>query len=83
MINFIFQCLNKPEYEVPAYAKKAPLYLLSLDGQLLAKHDAPDTGWTCESLINTNQKAEPAWNFCGVDAYLGELWVGSSEALKN
>ncbi|MEZ8862550.1 hypothetical protein [Vibrio sp. 10N.247.311.51] len=79
MITFITGRLNGHEPDFLTAVKTNTLCLISMDGQLLATRDAPLSGWTHESLCQTNELAQSEWAFCGVDAYLGDQWVGSSE----
>ncbi|MBE8574117.1 hypothetical protein [Vibrio sp. OPT18] len=65
---------NKPDILTPV--KNRPLFLLSLEGQFLARYEAPNGGWTHQALSQMNTLFEPAWHYCGVDAFIGEQWVG-------
>lgn len=78
MICFITNQLND-EKDILTPVMTRPLLILSTEGQLLARFDSPATGWTHHALCQMNIVFEPAWSFCGADAYLGEQWVGSSE----
>ncbi len=78
MLTFITdQQRNEPDILSPV--KHCSLFLLSLEGQFLARYEAPHTGWTHQALCQMNTLFEPAWTYCGVDAFLGEQWVGSTE----
>lgn len=79
MIYFITEHSNEYEPDILTTVKNHPLFLISLDGQLLGRHEAPASGWTHETLCKTNESAEPSWSFCGVETYLCEQKVGSSE----
>lgn len=54
-----------------------PLLILSPEGQFLARYDAPSIGWTYLALCQMNTVFEPAWSFCGADAFLGDEKIGS------
>ncbi len=79
MIHFITEELSSKEPNILTDVKFNALLIMSLEGQYLARFDAPTTGWTHQSLCNINMLFESAWAYCGVDAYLGNQWVGSSE----
>lgn len=51
------------------------LVIRSLDGCVLAKYPSPSNGWTFDELENMEHRL----NFDGWDAYLNQVWIGSSE----
>ena len=79
MITFVTDQLSPKEPDILTAVKFNTLLIMSLEGQYLARFDAPITGWTHQTLCNMNTLFESAWACCGVDAYLGNQWVGSSE----
>ncbi|MGR6831174.1 hypothetical protein [Aliivibrio wodanis] len=79
MITFVTDQLSPKEPDILTTVKFNSLLIMSLEGQYLARFHAPITGWTHQALCNMNTLFESAWAYCGVDAYLGNQWVGSSE----
>ncbi|WP_146866635.1 hypothetical protein [Aliivibrio fischeri] len=79
MIYFITEQLDSKKTNILTMVKFNALLIMSLEGQYLARFDAPITGWTHEMLCSINMLFESAWTCCGVDAYLGNELVGSSK----
>lgn len=78
MIHFITDVRhNEPDILTPV--KNNTLLIVSIEGQLLGRFDAPKEGWTHNSLCDLNTSFPEQWLFCGADALLGEVWIGSTE----
>lgn len=79
MITFITDIQHEREPDILTPVKHLALLIVSIDGQLLGRFDAPNGGWS-HALLNALSDQFPAqWSTIGADALLGELWVGSSE----
>lgn len=61
--------------------RSTSLLIMSLEGQYLARFDAPKTGWTYSLLCDVQRSFLPEWAFCGFDAYLGDHCIGHSIAM--
>lgn len=79
MIHFITDIQHEREPDILAHKPTERLLIISLEHQLLASYNAPKDGWTHEILIRLSRYFCSQWNFCGCDAIIGELWVGSTE----
>lgn len=79
MLTFVTDIQTTHEPDILATVKDKPLLLLTIDGQLLARYEAPQGGWTHLALCRMNRFIMPAWSELNIDAFLGEQWVGSSE----
>lgn len=76
MITFITD--QRPgEPDILAPVKFSDLLILDLDGRSLASVAAPVGGWTHEIL--SRQCANLVDDANGVEAFLGDQWVGSTE----
>ncbi|NGZ66575.1 hypothetical protein G6Z92_06195 [Vibrio aestuarianus subsp. cardii] len=76
---FITDQINENEPDILTANKNYPLLIVSLDDQLLERFEAPETGWTHNTLVAMSKQFPIQWNICGADALLGEQWVGSTE----
>jgi hypothetical protein len=79
MLNFITDICHNNEPDILAPVKHKPLLIVSIDGQLLGRYEAPKEGWTHKLLCELNAIFPKEWRFCGADALLGEQWIGSTE----
>ncbi|CAB3740225.1 hypothetical protein LMG22037_06372 [Paraburkholderia phenoliruptrix] len=81
MVMLIARPVRDGETDLLPGNEREPLFLRSLAGQVTLRID-PTTPWTHESLVAAVEseaaKAFASEHF-GADAYLGGLWVGSSE----
>lgn len=66
---------NEPEV---AFDKDQALRLRDLEGRVVATVQAPQSGWSTADL---HQAAATALGSdqCGIDAFVGDQWVGSTE----
>ena len=58
--------------------KNAPLLIISEDGQLINRIDAPTHGWDHHQLCMTNITQHYSLTEIPVDAFLGDQKIGSS-----
>lgn len=79
MLKFITDIKNKNEPDFLNKREFKTLMIVSLEGQLLGRYDAPEKGWTYRVLIELSHTFPPQWSVCGADALIGEQFVGSTE----
>ncbi|MGR5178869.1 hypothetical protein [Vibrio mediterranei] len=79
MITFITDIRKDDEPDILTAVKHEALLIVSIEGQLLNRFEAPMLGWSHESLCALSDTFPKQWSVCGADALLGEQWVGSSE----
>ena len=81
MVMLIARPVRAGETDLLLGNEREPLFLRDLAGQVTLRIDPP-TAWTHESLtaaVESEVAKEFAAEHFGADAYLGGLWVGSSE----
>lgn len=66
---------NEPEV---AFDKGQALSLRDLEGRLIAKVQAPRSGWSTATLRQAAATAMGV-HHGGIDAFVGDQWVGSTE----
>lgn len=79
MICFITD-IREGEIDILTTSAKAEILRIeSLEGCLIAEMKAPRSGWTHSALVAVAEKLK-ADTKTGAEAYLGAMWVGSTEA---
>lgn len=78
MICFVTDIGSPCEADILMPLSDEPLVVLSLDGQVITKVEAPPAGWTHEGLVAEAVRLEGRTTE-GAEAYLGGVWVGSTE----
>lgn len=61
--------------------KNAPLLIISEDGQLINRIDAPTHGWDHHQLCMTNITQHYSLTEIPIDAFLGDKKIGSSNVI--
>lgn len=79
MIKFITDICQEKEPDILTPVKDKTLLVVSLEGQLLGRYEAPEGGWTHEKLCSLNNIFPEQWQFCGADALIDDQFVGSTE----
>lgn len=72
--------INKNEPDLLLNNVFNPLIIMSLEGQFLARFEAPKkVGWCHESLETLVDDFPSEWLECGANAYINDVFVGSTE----
>lgn len=74
MLTYITEVKNG-EPDILEGCSKATLVIRSLEGQELHREKAPVSGWKHALLTGV----QPEGVVYGADAYLGDMWIGSTE----
>lgn len=78
MICFITD-IRTGEKDILTPVKHKTLTITSLDGADIDSFDSPKSGWSHDGLVGIAEKLAPRAATTGADAYLGGIWVGSTE----
>ncbi len=78
MICFVTDIRAHGEADILMPLRGERLVVRSLDGQVITKVEAPPAGWTHEALVAEALRLEGLTSD-GAEAYLGGVWVGSTE----
>lgn len=64
MLKFITDIQNENEPDLLNNREFKTLMIVSLEGQLLGKYDAPEKGWTHSVLVELSHTFPSQWNVC-------------------
>ncbi len=78
MICFVTDIRSSVEPDILTLLKGDWLEIRSLNGEVLERIGAPSGGWTHERLVEQAELLEELTKE-GAEAYLGGVWVGSTE----
>ena len=78
MICFVTDIRSHREADILRHLSAEPLVVRSLEGDVITEIDAPAAGWTHEGLVAEAVRLEGRTTE-GAEAYLGGVWVGSTE----
>lgn len=77
MITFITD-VKPGEQDILTAVCQYPLQVRTLEGEIIDEVTAPENGWTHLLLALEAERLAP-FTGGGADAYLGDIWVGSTE----